>query len=112
MPGMNMKIIRLAVLWWYDYDDDKMKKHTVDADYDANDDDDDDDDADNDANDDYEDNRAGCTSPPTPRAFISFYNSELNSRLQTDLTNDDDSVHFFIVYVFNFQFYFLFTTQQ
>ena len=46
---------------------------------DANDDDDNDDDDnedvdDDDANDDYEDNRAGCTSPPTPRAFISFYN--------------------------------------
>ena len=62
-----------------------MTKYTVDADYDANDDadddDDDDDDDDNDANDDYEDNRAGCTSPPTPQAFISFYNSELRTQL-------------------------------
>ena len=33
---------------------------------------DDNDDDDND--DDYEDNRAGCTLPPTPQAFISFYN--------------------------------------
>ena len=52
----------------------------TDDDDDANDDADDDDD-DNDANDDYEDNRAGCTSPPTPQAFISFYNSELRTQL-------------------------------
>ena len=48
-----------------------MKMHVYNADdNNANSDNDDD----NDANDDYDDNRTGCTSPSTPRAFISFYN--------------------------------------